>query len=73
MTMTSESVKKSSVPVTKWPVLYSVDIQTSFMYLLTVYVSLLAPFSDATQENDHLNLIHDFLYGQLERTQVRFN
>lgn len=70
MTPTSEIVKKSSASSPKWPFLYSVDIQTSFMYLLTVYVSLLAPFPDSSQENEHLNFIHDFLYNQLDRVQV---
>lgn len=70
MTAAASSVKKLNIKSTKWPLIYSVAIQTNLMYLLTVYVSLLAPFSDSLQENDHLNFIHDALYEQLDRVQV---
>ena len=69
--MRSEA-EQSKSSTSKWPLLYSVEIQTSLMYLLTVYVSLLAPFPDSPQENEHLNFIYDFIYEKLERVQVKF-
>lgn len=54
----------------KWPLLYSVDIQTALMFLCTIWVSLLAPFPISGEENEQVNFVHDFVYGLLDHVQV---
>jgi hypothetical protein len=54
----------------KWPLLYSVDIQCILVFLCTVYVSFVSPFPTSLAENEHLNFIHDYIYDRIDRFQV---
>ena len=57
----------------KWPLLYSVDVQTALMFLCTIWLSLLAPFPISGEENEQVNFVHDFVYGLLDQVQVHFD
>lgn len=63
------SAKPAKSSESNWAFYYSVNAQSLLMFLVSVYLVLLSPFSTES-ENEHVNFIYDFVFGRLDSIQV---